>query len=499
MTVAAIDAGTTGVRCMIVGTNGEVMSISRMSWEYTTPEGLEIAKEFDPNAFWKMTCTVVRQALKESKLSPSKIEAVATTSQRHGAVFLDSDGKEVYAGPNIDARGALSQYVIEDALEETYHKITGCWPPLMFAPARLAWFEEEEPEIFESIAHILPISDWITYRLSGVFVTDPSSGSGTGFLDINKREWSKEVTSILGVDTAILPEIREAGDLVGRITVNGAKDCGLPEGLPVVQGGADTHCALLACQGEIGDVMIISGSTTPVMLVVDNPLSIPDQRMWTGCHIIPGLWTIESNATMTGALLEWAVRLLCERAEAPEKCVQNTFDNLSEIVRGTPLGSHETMVALGPSIMDCRRITDIPQARMFFPQPALPQIVPLDSSSFLHAILENISYAVRGNFEQISEYADIKSIKVIGGLTRAHVWPQLLSNVLDRGVSVPLQSEGSLLGAAICAARGAGLYNTLTESAESMVQWHPLIEPDEKSCEYNSYYEKWKKLWHERE
>jgi len=185
---------------MIVDSVGVPLSISRRTWEYTTPPNLEIAQEFDPNHFWHLICTVVKEALKISKVNLAKLDSVATTSQRHGSVFLDDEGKEVYAGPNIDARGAMTQYIIEESLGEKYHEITGCWPPLLFTPSRLSWFEEEEPEIFETIAHILPINDWISYRLGNIFVTDSSAGSATGFMDIRNGEWSDEVVEAVGVD-----------------------------------------------------------------------------------------------------------------------------------------------------------------------------------------------------------------------------------------------------------------------------------------------------------
>ncbi|TFG98639.1 hypothetical protein E4H12_05545, partial [Candidatus Thorarchaeota archaeon] len=218
MVIVAIDAGTTGVRCMIASADGTPIAISRRSWEYTTPPDLEIAKEFDPDHFWHLVCTVVKEAIKISKVSLGDLESVATTSQRHGSVFLDNQGKEVYAGPNIDARGAMTQYIIEESLGEKYHEITGCWPPLMFSPSRLSWFEEEEPEIFEDIAHILPINDWISYKLGNIFTTDPSSGSGTGFMDIRKCEWSDEVADAVGVSRDILPEIHESGSVIGEVT-----------------------------------------------------------------------------------------------------------------------------------------------------------------------------------------------------------------------------------------------------------------------------------------
>jgi autoinducer 2 (AI-2) kinase len=250
MFVAAIDAGTTGVRCMILDTNGKSLGIGRESWDYTTPVDLEIAKEFDPKHFWRLICAVTKKAVKVSGVKASDISAVATTSQRHGIVFIDKDGGEVHGGPNIDARGAMTQYIIEESLGEKYHEITGCWPPLMFSPARLSWFEEEEPEIFESIAHILPLNDWITYRLGSIFVTDPSAGSGTGFMDIRTCKWSEEVAEVVGVGIDILPEIRETGEVVGEVTAEASKVCGLPKGLPIVKRGTvrrNSRCCWKYC------------------------------------------------------------------------------------------------------------------------------------------------------------------------------------------------------------------------------------------------------------
>ncbi|RDE14776.1 MAG: hypothetical protein C4K47_03595 [Candidatus Thorarchaeota archaeon] len=496
MVVAAIDAGTTGVRCMIVSRHGEVLGAGRKPWGYTTPASLEIAKEFSPKEFWNLTCAVIRQALKVSGIPKSEIEAVATTSQRHGVVFLDKDGQELYGGPNMDARGAMTQYIIEDALGERFHEITGCWPPLVFAPSRLAWFEEEEPEIRQTVAHMLPINDWITYRLSGSFVADPSSASGTGFFDVKSRDWSPDIADAVQADLSILPEIHEAGTIVGEVSKQAERECGLPAGLKVAQGGTDTHCALVATETDVNEITVIAGSTAPSMLVTDCAICVPDQKLWTSCHMIPGQWTVESNSMLTGALLDWAVRLLCERAENPEKCVSQTFSKLSEVVASIPPGSNETYAGLGPSIMDCRKMTEVPQARIFFPQPALPNVVSLNAASLIHAVMENITYSIRGNCDQLAEFAQVKAVKAIGGMTRGAVWTEMLANVLNTPVHTTLQSEGSLLGAAICAARGAGWYPSLQAAAHAMVQWKPVVDPDERANAYKSCYSKWTEIWY---
>jgi len=493
--VVAIDAGTTGVRCMVSSSRGKPLAVSRRSWEFTTPVDLEIAKEFDPEHFWRLICAVVREAIKASRVKASDILAVSTTSQRHGAVFIDREGLEVYAGPNIDARGAMTQYIIEESLGEKYHEITGCWPPLMFSPARLCWFEEEAPEIFESIAHILPINDWITYRLGKIFATDPSAGSATGFMDIRTGKWSDEVTKAVGIDTEVLPEIHQAGAVVGEVTAEAHKTCGLRKGLPIVQGGADAQCALLASDARPGEIVVIAGSTAPVMMILDQFHCDPAHKIWTGCHMIPENWVLESNATLTGAYLNWVVQLLCERAKDPEHCIRDTLKHLDKILRGIPPGSNETFFALGPSIMNCQQITDIKQARMVFPQPALPQVIRLNSAGMIHAVLENIAYAVRGNCMQLEAYRQASCIKTVGGMTQSRIWSEMLANVLGRPMRTPVQPEGSLLGAAICASTGAGQYSRLIDAAEAMVKWKSPANPDERADLYKSYFSKWSSMF----
>ena len=146
--------------------------------------------------------------------------------------------------------------------------------------------------------------------------------------------------------------------------------------------------------------------------------------------------------------------------------------------------------------MDCHEMTSIPLGRIFFPQPTLPQITPLDSANLIHAVLENIAYSIRGNCEQLEEYSEPQSIKVIGGLTQSDVFPTLLANVLGKSVKAPLQPEGSLLGSAICAAKGTGWYQNLSEAANEMVHWKPIFEPDDRANIYNTYYKKWRnEIW----
>ncbi|MFX1561647.1 MAG: FGGY-family carbohydrate kinase, partial [Promethearchaeota archaeon] len=306
-----------------------------------------------------------------------------------------------------------------------------------------------------------------------------------------------EVASALDIDLSILPDIHQVGEVIGEVTPEAEKECGLPKGLPVVQAGADTHCALLASDTQVGEITVIAGSTAPVMMILDNHLCVPDQKIWTGTHIVGGQWVLESNATMTGAVLDWVIKFLCERSEDPIKCKRTTFENLDQLLEGIPPGSDETFVTLGPSVMDCQQMIDVKQALMTFPQPALPQVVPLDSVRMIHAVLENVAYAIRGNVEQLEQYSKSIGVKAIGGMTQSKTWLQLVTNVLNRPIATPVQSEGSLMGAAICAATGASYYSSLDEATKGMIRWKPTFRPDNRSEQYDRYYSRWNKITHQ--
>ncbi|MCX6035124.1 MAG: hypothetical protein NTV38_09130, partial [Chloroflexi bacterium] len=86
---------------------------------------------------------------------------------------------------------------------------------------------------------------------------------------------------------------------------------GLLPGIPVAVGGPDTQCGLLgAGVVSAGQIGVVAGTTTPVQMAVDHLVIDPEMRIWTGLHIIPDLYVLESNAGQMGSTLEWTARLM---------------------------------------------------------------------------------------------------------------------------------------------------------------------------------------------
>ena len=85
--------------------------------------------------------------------------------------------------------------------------------------------------------------DWLRVAIAGpgALAADPSDASATLLWDVPGNRWDAEVCGLLDVDPDLLPPVRPSADVVGRTT--GA--LGLPPGLPVVTGAADTAAAAL--------------------------------------------------------------------------------------------------------------------------------------------------------------------------------------------------------------------------------------------------------------
>jgi autoinducer 2 (AI-2) kinase len=150
-------------------------------------------------------------------------------------------GSEIWACPNVDSRASaeVAELVASGAAEQIYRR-GGDWVSIT-SPARFLWIRRHQPEVWERIAHVGMLSDWVLTRLSGEYVTDATCGSSSDLFDLERRTWSLDSLALLGLDPGVLPPVLEPGTVVGSVTDASAVRTGLRAGTPVVAGGADTQ------------------------------------------------------------------------------------------------------------------------------------------------------------------------------------------------------------------------------------------------------------------
>lgn len=487
--VIALDAGSGSGRTAVFDLDGHLLGIAAESWSPHVPEDEPMGSEFDPQETWSALARTTRLAMKEAKMAAQSVRAISATSQRDGVVFLDAKGQEIYCSTNRDARGVLHAEDIARTFGEVIHRVTGRWPLGLSAMARLWWFRSHRPETYRRMAHVLMISDWLTYRLCGNLCSEPTNASSSNLFDVVQHAWSSELAALLDYPPDLGPPCHEPGHAVGTLTASAAGAFGLAEGIPVVIGAGDSQAACLGCAAfDNGATTIIAGTTIPVQMVLSRPVCDESRRLHLGAYVTPDRWVLESNGGMAGISYDWFCKAFVGEG-AP------AYVALEQEMQDAQPG--EVLAVLGPQVADFRELSFPPKSTFVFPFLGGTEHPPT-RAAFARAILENIAYAARGNVTQLEEISGQKvtSLNLCGGLARSDVFAQIIADVGQRPVQVPSVRETSCVGAAICAAVGAGVYPDLPAAAKTMVHWEPVVQPDPaKVRRYRGLYRKWIKLF----
>ena len=213
-------------------------------------------------------------------------------------VLYNKEGKTYLGLPNIDNRGREWMNEIED--QTFIYDKTGRWVTEDFPAAKLMGYRKKYPEEFEKITKITSLSEWVGELFCGRLVIEPSQACETQLFDIETREWSERLCKDYGIPMDILPEIAKAGDSLGKIKKEMADKIGLNEDVEFIVGGADTQIALKSVGMDVGDVAVVSGTTSPVATITDYKYYDKQERCWTDSNLGGDTYQVENNPGVTG-------------------------------------------------------------------------------------------------------------------------------------------------------------------------------------------------------
>jgi autoinducer-2 kinase len=492
----AIDAGTGSCRSVVFSAAGEQVSVGQREWSHPELPGAPGSQVFDTGANWRSICECIQTALATPAVSPSAIKAVSATSMREGMVLYDAGGREIWACPNVDSRaGAQAAELVRSGAAQEIYEHAGDWVSIT-APARFRWIAENEPEVFASIDHVGMLGDWITTKLSGEYVTDPSLGSSSGMFDLKARDWSPRVLEICGLERSVFPTIVDPGTVIGAVSDRAAAETGLRAGTPVVVGGADTQLALLGIGvSEPGQFTVVGGSFWQQTVVLDHALIDPETRLRTLCHTVPGQWMMEGLGFYSGIVMRWFRDAFCELevAEAQREGV-DPYSLLERKAAALPPGSNGVF-GIFSNLMQASHWTHASPGFVGFD---VSNPVPSARIESFRAIQESAAYVSLGHLNIVEELADLQVGETVltGGAAKGTLWPQILADTLGRPVRIPVVKESTALGAALYAGVGAGLYDDALATAAQLARFERTFEPSpDATAVYRELYERWAELY----
>ena len=494
--VAAIDAGTGSGKCVIFDSEGNQISFAAREWAHPEIPQFPGSRVFETESNWRLICESTREALRKARVRPEEIRGVSATSMREGMVLYDDSGSEIWACPNSDARaGKEAVQLIRKGVAKRIYSRAGDWLA-MTSPPRFNWIRKHEPRIYRKIAHMTMLADWVLYRLSGRFVTDPSVGSSSNLFQLSKRTWSDDILDWCNLRREIFPEVHESGTVIGDVTGRASAETGFREGTPVVVGGADTQLGLIGVGAvEPQSSTAIGGTFWQQTVVTTRPVIDPKCRLRTLCHALPGQWMTEGIGFFCGLTMRWFRDAFCQHEK--ERALQEGVDPYALLERqaqDVPPGS-SGVIPVFADVMNAKRWV---HASPSFMQFNIEQPETSGKKECFRAIEESAAYIAWGHQQIIESITHRKSDEIVfcGGASKGLLWPQILSDVFGATIKVPVVKESTALGAAICAGVGVGLFSNLKDTARKLVRWERTFDPNERNHEaYTKLYAHWRRVY----
>lgn len=179
-----------------------------------------------------------------------------------------------------------------------------------------AWIHRHDPERAARTALVLGAKDYLFSWFTGQIATDPSTASGYGGYDLTSGTWMEDVAALAGAAASGgglgrpgLPPVVPS-TATWPMEPRLALDLGLPEGLPVCAGAADSVLAAQALGAVApGDVAYVWGTSTVILGAGDKLIVDPERRCLITPLAVEG-WGTEMDLVSTGAAVAWLSRIL---------------------------------------------------------------------------------------------------------------------------------------------------------------------------------------------
>ena len=283
-----LDLGTSGLRGIVVNAEGHVIGDHSVQYPVSSPR--PGWSEQNPD-HWISACReVVAQLKADYPQAVAALEGIGVAGHMHGATLLDKSGQVIR--PCIlwnDGRAHLEAAEL-DAIP-AFRQQSGNIVFAGFTAPKLLWLSRHEPDNFARIDKVLLPKDYLVYWLTGRQVTDMSDAAGTSWLDVEKRQWSKELIASSMMRPEQLPDLVEGSEAVATLDNDVAQALGLSKSIEVVGGGADNAAA--ACGiGALseGQGFLSLGTSGVLLAATDQYRPAPDAAVHTFCHAVPQKW-----------------------------------------------------------------------------------------------------------------------------------------------------------------------------------------------------------------
>jgi glycerol kinase len=447
--ILAIDEGTTGATCLMIGENGRVAGRGyREIPQYFPAPGWV---EHDALEILECVRAAARQAISAVGTDPV---AVGITNQRETVVIWErATGRPVHRAIVWQDRRTEDRCRGLAPRTDWISQRTGLVPDPYFSASKIEWLIRECRLLEKYQAADLAvgtIDTWLMWQLSGgtIHATDPTNASRTMLYDINTQMWSDDLCALFGVPKAMLPVIRRSSGDFGL-----ARGESLGVDAPILGVAGDQQSALFG-QGcwtrGTGKNTYGTGAFLLLNAGVERPNAGGGLLTTMACDASGGpAYALEAAIFVAGAAVQWLRDGLgiIERAADTETLARSidSTDGVYFVPALTGLGAPHWESRARGTIVGLTRGTG--------------------RAHLVRAALEAMAYGtteVLANMRKESG-AQFDRLRVDGGATVNDWLMQFQADILGVVVERPDMVETTALGAAGLAGLAAGVWQDAEE------------------------------------
>ncbi len=477
--ILVIDEGTTSTRAMLFGVDGKLHGSQQEELQQYYPSAGLV--EHDAAEIWDKTLRCCQKMIEQAG-GAEKIAAIGITNQRETIVAWDKRNGEPLCKAIVwqDRRTAkMCDELKAKGLESMVQAKTGLLLDPYFSGSKIGWMLKNWPEVGAAGDNLAfgTIESYLIFRLTGgTHITDASNASRTMLMALDGKDWDDELLRLFDVPRKTLPDIV---DCAGNLGKTSPALFGAP--IAICGSAGDQQAATIgqACL-DVGQtkatfgtgafILTNSGETAPRS---ENRLLSTVLYQWNGKRT----YALEGSVFVAGSLMQWLrdeVRLISYAGES-EELARSVDDNGG--------------VYLVPALSGL--------GAPHWKADATAAISGLSFSTtkahIVRAALEAMAYQCHDLKTAFSaDGTDWQSLRIDGGMVANDWMVQDLADILDIPVERPEFFETTALGAAMLAAVGSGIYESLGD-ASVMITGLETYHPDITASGRNFRIEGWNK------
>jgi glycerol kinase len=449
--VLAIDAGTTGVTCLVIDDGGGVVARGYREFQQYFPRPGWV--EHDAREIWDATLIAARAALDSAQLRARDCAAIGITNQREATVIWDRRTLEPVANAIVwqDRRTAARCDELREH-EPSIRAQTGLVLDAYFSATKIEWLLTNLKGLRDWAESgrlaFGTIDTWLIAKLTNgaVHATDFTNASRTLLFDIYQQDWSEQLLDLFGVPRALLPDVLPSSGRFGTGTLFGDE-------IPVSGVAGDQQAALFgqACYDK-GMTKNTYGTGSFVLMNTGTDAPPPAEGLLVTLACGPGgslAYAMEGSIFVTGAAIQWL------------------RDGLGIISQAS-----ETQ-ALASSVPDTGGVYFVPAltglGSPYWDPYARGTIVGITRGTtrahLARAAVEAIAFQTRDVVEAMAREADVHpaELRVDGGASVMDLLCQFQADQLGVIVRRPKVQETTALGAAFLAGLAEGVWSSTDE------------------------------------